>query len=745
MRGTARLLTGSRSGTYFDVVTVLLDAQPSERSEQQKPTTTVISAAPAPTNRRNTAVQGLRAVAVLAVVGDHLVQRPSGGFVGVDVFFVISGFLITGLLLREVDRNGRIDVLGFYKRRIKRTLPLAAAVILVTLLVGTAVFPAYRAAQLDAAAKAAATFSINWQLIDMGTDYLHATDLPTPLQHFWSLAVEEQFYLVWPALLVGTLFVARRIFGRHWNRRTVGVLAVVMTAGSAAWCMWQTSSDPTAAYFSTASRGWELGVGALLAAGAPVLRRFPRSLAPALGWVGLIALGAAFFIISPQSAFPAPWVALPVLATAAVIIATETSAETQLYPLTNRASQYIGDLSYSIYLWHYPVVIFASALLTPSKGSHLIEVVIMGGLSVLSYHLLETPLRRASWRGVVSGRFREGVRPTIPTRRLVVAGVAVAIAGVLAPAFVSSSTAQAVPMGDLFSSVSTTSARPADLSAVRVAADSTAWPSTVTTAIRDQTQLLPSEWLSDGCLWMHDGHEDPAAIARLCTFGSPTATHTAVLYGDSIAISYYTALRRALPSQDWRIVIMTAEQCPAFAMTVGLDDGSPYPQCGMYRSWALAHVRALKPDLVVAASSYSALWRWKGDTGAANAVTAWTDGARSTVSSLAKSSQRVLVLDAPQMGQQLRDCLTPIASPQQCATAVDQSYVDATSGAHAALAPLVAQSEVLYPSTLTWYCTATGTCPSFVDGEPTLADGMHPSTLDAPRIGRLISRALATR
>ncbi|MGT2425296.1 acyltransferase family protein [Amnibacterium kyonggiense] len=315
-------------------MTALLEA-PARSGGHPRPTSSRPSVGekqPNAATSRNRAVQGLRALAVAAVVGDHLVQRPSGGFVGVDVFFVISGYLITGLLLRESDRTGRISIIDFYRRRIKRTAPLAVAVILVTLLVGSAILPAYRLQQLYAAAAAAGTFSINWQLIAIGADYLHASDAPTPLQHFWSLAVEEQFYLVWPALIIATTIVARRLLRRIPMRAAVAVLAAALTLGSGIWCVWQTAGEPTAAYFSTMSRGWELGAGALLATARPLFTRISAALCAPLAWAGFLALVGSMFVITPDSSFPAPWAAVPVVATMLIILASELRSDTQLYP-----------------------------------------------------------------------------------------------------------------------------------------------------------------------------------------------------------------------------------------------------------------------------------------------------------------------------------------------------------------------------------------------------------------------------
>lgn len=233
-------------------------------------------------------IQGLRAVAVIAVIFDHLLHWPSGGFVGVDVFFVISGFLITGLLLREHDRTGRISFASFYKRRIRRIMPAAITVLVVTVAATFLVFNAGRAQQSAIDALWSLLFSANWRFAAAGTDYFQASGPVSPFQHFWSLAVEEQFYFVWPALMALIFWAASQSsISSTKVRQTVGLTMLGIVAASFAWAMSESISNPTIAYFSTFSRAWELGVGALLAVIAPLLTRLPSALRPVLGWAGL--------------------------------------------------------------------------------------------------------------------------------------------------------------------------------------------------------------------------------------------------------------------------------------------------------------------------------------------------------------------------------------------------------------------------------------------------------------------------
>ncbi|GHH76476.1 acyltransferase family protein [Promicromonospora soli] len=343
-------------------------------------------------------IQGLRAVAVLAVVADHVIGRPPSGFVGVDVFFVVSGYLITGLLLREYERTGTVSFTGFYVRRIKRIVPVAVTVLFVTVCASYVLIQGrIRDVVVDAAA--AGVFLSNWQFARIGTDYFQLDKPPSPLQHYWSLAVEEQFYMVWPWLLLGLLLLGVRFL--RWRREHVrlvaGVAVGLITVVSFAWALQETSAVAKVAYFSTFSRAWELGLGGLVAVMAPRLRFVSRPVRAVLAWSGLGGIVAAVLLVPEGAGFPAPWALLPVAATALVIAAGE-GGPIAVPVLTNRVSVYVGEISYSLYLWHWPVAVLLVSLLP--RGSALYMAVALGGtvaLSAASYRWLEQPTRRAGW------------------------------------------------------------------------------------------------------------------------------------------------------------------------------------------------------------------------------------------------------------------------------------------------------------------------------------------------------------
>ncbi len=352
-------------------------------------------------------IQGLRAIAVLAVVANHMAGWPTGSFVGVDVFFVISGYLITGILVREFETRQAISFRGFYARRIKRILPAGLFVIGATVCATRVLAGIDRYHSTAADAIAAVLFTANWHFAQTGVNYFNQSLPPSPLQHYWSLSVEEQFYFVWPWLMLGLLLIGLRLrFWRHEHTRLVAGVAIAVISGiSLAWAFAQTAQDPTAAYFSTFVRAWELGAGALVAIAARSIAGWDARRRRVVASVGLLGVLCSLFVVPASSGFPAPWALLPTLSTAAVLAAGAGLSGRSLLPLTNPVSQYLGKLSYSIYLWHFPVVVLIVTVVPRYSVAYwLAGLALIFGLSAASFHLLEDPARRGTWFRRRSGR-----------------------------------------------------------------------------------------------------------------------------------------------------------------------------------------------------------------------------------------------------------------------------------------------------------------------------------------------------
>ena len=345
-------------------------------------------------------IQGLRAIAVLAVVANHMAGWPSGSFVGVDVFFVISGYLITGILVREFERRRTISFRGFYARRIKRILPAGLFVIGATVCATRVLAGIDRYHFTAKDAIASVLFDANWHFARTGVNYFNQSLPPSPLQHYWSLSVEEQFYFVWPWLLLGLLLIGLRLrLWRHEHTRPVAGFAIAVICGiSLVWAFSETAQDPRAAYFSTFVRAWELGLGALVAIAAEPISRCDPRLRRVVALGGLLGVLCSLFVVRSSSGFPAPWALLPTLSTAAVLAAGAGLSGRSLLPLTNPVSQYVGETSYSIYLWHFPMIVLIVLIVPQYSAAYWVAgLFLIFGLSAASFHLLENPARRGTW------------------------------------------------------------------------------------------------------------------------------------------------------------------------------------------------------------------------------------------------------------------------------------------------------------------------------------------------------------
>ena len=494
-------------------------------------------------------IQGLRAFAVVVVILDHLFHWPTGGFVGVDVFFVISGYLITSHMVRELDRTGRLSLSSFYRRRIRRIAPAATLVIAVTVAFAVLVLPRGRALSITTDGVWAFFFGANWRSMAVGTDYFQLGQLPSPLQHFWSLSVEEQFYFVWPLLtmIVFTMALKRWRVARTARVATFAVFAAVV-ALSFVWALAETAGNPAAAYFSTFSRAWELGVGALLAVASMTPWRMSLRIRIGLAWFGVVGLVISVFVIDSTSVFPAPAAALPVLATALVIAAgvgvDDARYRHALWPLTNRASGFVGAISYSLYLWHFPVIVFL-ATFVPLDSRRYFVLALTGTavLSILSYHFVEEPVRRSGWL-LPGSRTRVWHRATL-VPIVAAAAAVILVAGLGAARLASPPSPSLEPNSPVAACVGAEAAPGAESDCAR--------PDAVSIEqVMPTLDELPSDTAGGYSCWRPKG-----GALKTCTFGSEqpggTDPFRVALVGDSHAAALLPAFLDQVDGLGWSL------------------------------------------------------------------------------------------------------------------------------------------------------------------------------------------------
>ena len=526
-------------------------------------------------------VEGLRAVAVALVVLYHAnIPGLTGGYVGVDVFFVISGFVITGLLLRERASTGRTSILEFYGRRCRRIIPAATLVIVVTVVASYQVLGVLGGGRAAIDGRWAAIFLANFHFASVGTNYLTASLPPSPLQNFWSLSVEEQFYLVYPTLFLLAAWVPSRISLRT---RLVWGLTVAIIA-SFTLSVVQTSSNPNAAYFSPFTRAWELALGAMGAVGTPWLLGRTRRLAASMTWIGLGLIVLAAFWFDTATPYPGWHVAIPVVGTALVIAggtrAPDFGAERMLGTAPFR---WLGRLSYSMYLWHWPILVLAAesegrtTLPLPQTMGWLVVALLA---AMITYTLVENPIRHA--------RFLRRHRAASIGLGLGLIALTVSTVTILFDVHGGNGSVTERPV------VRTTALNQVE-QLVASAAKTQSVPSDINPNLSFPTIGIPPTQC-----WPSVGQTSIPA----CMFGDPVATRTMVLLGDSHAGMWFQALNDIAMRTHWKLAYLGKGWCPAEMLNFNDPPGwgapgGVYAACNEWHQFAINRINRLKPNLVI--------------------------------------------------------------------------------------------------------------------------------------------------
>ena len=666
--------------------------------------------------RQRRDIQGLRAVAVLAVIAAHVFQVPAGGFVGVDVFFVISGFLITGLLLRESGRTGTISFRRFYERRAKRILPAAVVVLVATTIASVALLGKKGGIGVGIDALYSAFFLGNWRFAAEGVDYFAQGTPPSPLQHFWSLGVEEQFYLVWPWVMLAIIvFAASRGWSALRARRLTRTLIVLLTAASFGWALYETQANHAFAYFSTFSRAWELGIGAVLA----FLPALPLGLwwRRAMAWVGIAGIAASLVVVTESSPlWPAPLGLLPVISTALVI-----AAGTDPWILSNRVATYIGDISYSLYLWHFPIAILGVTILPAgSLVYYAAALVAMFAASILSYHLIENPARRATWFARPEGRIRGLTRAWIPVTSALAVVVLVGTAGIAAVSVVRGDEQATGPVAEVVAPTPGATEDQIDPATDCWGAGTSLHPDECAEA--DLTPIVPSsEDLLDDTGGAYQCYNASDTELNSCTFGveSDDATRVAIV-GDSHAAGMLPALWQQLEGLGWSLDTFVGRGCALTLVTDVVTD------CDVARPAINEALTSGDYDVVLATSTR----KFGKDQASQEAIMAQIRDA---------GSQLIVVEDNPLPTEESIACTTRLgaSADSECGTAADVALADTHTLAAAARSldlPVVDLTQL--------YCD-DDFCPGIIGGVRVYRDAAgHVTATWATSMSAPLARAL---
>lgn len=574
-------------------------------------------------------IDGLRAISIVVVVLFHAgVDRFAGGYVGVDVFFVISGFLITGLLVREIERSGRVSMRDFYARRIRRLLPLSFLTIIATLAAGLWLLPPVAREALVADTRAAALYVANWRYAAQTTAYSDAQVTDSLLVHYWSLAIEEQFYVLWPVLIVSGLGISRLV--RRPHTLVLGGLLGTLGIVSLALSITITNHEGVGAYYLTHTRLWEMAAGAGLALTIHRIPKLPTITLDVAGAIGLILIGIAAVSFDATTPFPGSAALLPVVGCAAVLVAGSQQPGAIASVLATAPLRLIGRLSYAWYLLHWPSIGIGLLLRERygwswSIGATTAAAVIGSlGLSWVLHHTIENPVRRADVL-----RNRRGTN------------YAMGAALTLAPVLLGIALIANVDRGD---------------------------DNVVFQGVDGPLQLsqTPVEAMNDAVHGDSSCHSNfsETVPADDCIFGDPNGAVTIVLLGDSHARQWLDALDLLGREEGWKVHAWTKSACSIVDADVYLTaQERPYDECKEWRAAVTDVVAELEDvDLVLLARAGTYLQRVVIGGAIAStddALDHWRDAYIRTAHTFdALANEVVLVADTPWPGFSPPECLS---------------------------------------------------------------------------------------
>ena len=626
-------------------------------------------------------IEGLRALAILLVVCAHVgLKILSGGFVGVDVFFVLSGYLITALLMQELRSTGKLQLASFYVRRLRRLLPglflmLACIGILAWQLLPT--FDQFRQA-MSAANASAWIGNIYFALLRVG--YFSPDAASNLFLHTWSLGVEEQFYLFWPMLMLAA-YAGWSRKALDFNPARVFITLSIVGALSLVLCLVWSQTSPKLAFYMMPARGWQFALGALvyMACGvsgnsdeSPGFKSMLRVPAWA-GWLGLALILSSAIFLNGQVTYPGAWALIPSIGAAAIIAAGIHSTDSGLTrALSTRPMRWLGHVSYSWYLWHWPIILLGSyALGYGSLPDRILLALLSLVIASAAHAYVERPIRHASW--------------PLKRPRISVAVSAVFIVGVFL-------LNQAWAHDAMDNQQDTAQQR--------------------LISAKYDTPLLYLE----GCdSWYHNAHVKP------CIFGDKDGTHTAVVIGDSIGLQWFPALQRIFKEKHWRLIVLTKSSCPM------VDEPFFYARikrvyinCAMWRRNVFAKIHSYKPDIVILGSTFTYPFSRKE----------WINGTRKLIAKVSGEAREVYVLrSTPALPFNGPDCLSPhgmlyrwLARYPNCrAPAHDRTFDDVYAWRKKAIASFENVSSI----DMTSFVCPNGTCRAEVDGHIVFRDDQH--------------------
>lgn len=682
-------------------------------------------------------IEGLRGIAIFLVLLFHA-QIPgfAGGFFGVDIFYVISGYLITGLLIRERESTGKISLKLFYSRRARRLLPMATVVLVATLVASYYFAPRLLMPGIAFDVASAVVFLSNMNFAHHATDYF-ANSMPSPVLHFWSLSVEEQYYMLWPALAI--------FFTRKAKSVSVRMFFSLLALGSLSFwfATWLITKNQSWAFFSLPSRAWELALGGLLASAKLWVDKIPKTGLLFAQWLATIALIYSLITLRSTDPFPGPYALLPTIATALFLLGGSSYSPniTGSYLihlpsrfLASRPIRFLGKISYSLYLWHWPVLIIVAYHY--KDGLNLIQrsgiVVISILLATLSYYLIENPFRHGKLIGKNPGRNLVTALVVL----LLVSSSSLAVSATLNSEAKKSVTTvvpkktkalerhpSRSPKGSLFARPATIDFPvPKNLTPSLIGAENDR-PLTYIDRCHTQQNLLPSN--------------------MSCLYGDPNGTRTIVLFGDSHALAWFPALNDLAIDNHWKLLSLTMSACSPADMP-GYDrvTAKVMQNCTTWRKWAISKIIDTKPYIVLVTGTRGFVTvDAKNKTFAGLAGTSlWETGMKKTLTQLKIASPNVIMMmDVPLSIYDPKVCLSEnLKSTLACATPVDKA-ISLTWQSTESTTAQANNVKIINPSF--WVCP-TDPCPVVIGNVLVYLDAGHMTATFSASLSKLLGESI---
>lgn len=643
-------------------------------------------------------IQGLRAIAVILVVITHSQIFPlAGGYVGVDIFFVISGFIITATLMRELETNGKISLSGFYARRFLRLLPTATIVIVVIVVGTTLIMSPVGSVSVYNDATWSDLFAANFRFLATEADYFAQGSLPSPFQHYWSLSVEEQFYALWPLLLIGTAAIKK---DRAKRFKLIVAVAVVLIVSSLISSIVITYTAALLAYFSPITRAWELCIGALIAIlGSRLVIKSAR-INFALVLVGLAAILLSAFVYGPRTPFPGFLALVPVLGAAALIVAGNSGHENALtrYLIANRFMVWIGSISYALYLWHWVTLTLWHWQLgkpaDPLQATGLIALAV--GLAWATTKFIEKPIRNQYW---------------LKSHPLVTIGSALAVIGITVA--ILAAITQTLPKGHapavkpkVDPNSSSRILRQQYANELELALQTKELPKTLTPPILNPDKGT-GEW--NACFQQKSNIATPDT--EKCVFGDPEGTKTYWLIGDSHARNWMPALNEIAKKRHAKLIFHARNSCPfIFKAFYSSQLRADYLACPITNKWYVSELTKNPADALFYASYYDLVDRH-------------LDENLQGLEKLSGLAKRTFILgDTPGHDFQVPQCLARhSANISNCTVSTDESLKPRTI---TAIREKAQQLGLNYVDTYPWVCK-DGLCPAVINKVMIYRDAHH--------------------